>query len=356
MDPYLQQLIEMRTVSADYATNNKAVTFLATFFEERGMHVETFEFENYKSFVATTRKGNKTPKLMLAAHVDVVPGPDELFTLRLEDGKYYGRGVYDMKFSIACYMHVIDQLKDELDAYDFGIMITCDEEISGELGVKKIVEAGYIPEVCILPDGGQDWNIEKLAKGIMNCSVQVTGKAAHGSRPWEGDSATFKLVDILSEIKERFAGQGPLTDTVNIGILEGGTVVNQIPAFASASLDIRYILPESRDKHVSEISAIAEKHGGIFKLVASSSPVSIDMENPVVKALQGSIKKVTGVESEGVVSFGASDARYLAPKGTHCLLTHPAGGGQHADGEWIEQAGYDQFTDVLIDYIQTVAK
>lgn len=355
MDPYLQQLIAMRTVSDDRETNNTAVEFLEDFFKKHGMHIVSFEFEGRKAFIATTQEGNKTPKLMLGAHVDVVPGPDELFTLRLEDGKYYGRGVYDMKFSIACYMHVVELLKDELGSYDFGIMVTSDEEIGG-LGVEKLVEAGYIPEICILPDGGQDWNIEKLAKGIMSCRVEVTGKASHGSRPWEGDSATFKLIDILSEIKELFAGQGPLTDTLNIGMLEGGSVVNQLPAFASASLDIRYIKPESKDKHTSEITTIAEKHGGVFTLVASSPPIVIDMEHPVVKAFQESIKKVTGVQSEGTVSFGASDARYLAPSGTHCLLTHPAGGGQHADGEWIDQAGYDQFTDVLIDYIRTIAK
>jgi acetylornithine deacetylase/succinyl-diaminopimelate desuccinylase-like protein len=56
------------------------------------------------------------------------------------------------------------------------------------------------------------------------------------------------------------------------------------------------------------------------------------------------------------MSVGGSDARHLARVGVPAILTHPFGGAQHANEEWIDKQGVMQFRDVVADYLETVAK
>jgi len=345
----------MPTISTDQQANNRALDFLQRFFEEHGLHVVRCSFNGFGSIVATTVKDTKTPKVMLTAHLDVVPGPSELFELREADGKYYGRGVYDMKFAIASYMHVCDQLQDALSDYDFGIMITTDEELGGLDGAEKLIELGYRPSVCVLPDGGQNWQLETLAKGFVFGDIEITGQTAHGSRPWEGDSATFRLTEALHELIQLFHGQAFETNSLNISMVHGGEAINQIPGTAQASLDIRYLTLKDYQAITEQLQQISAKHGAVYREKLRGAPGATDLQHPLVKPFVESITHITGREVSGTLSVGSSDARFFAEANIPCILTHPDGGGQHADDEWIDKTGFLQFGDVLVDYLQKVA-
>jgi succinyl-diaminopimelate desuccinylase len=357
MENYLKHLISMPTVSSDKAANTKALDYLQDFFEGRGLHIMRYAFSGSSSLVATTKKDSKTPKVMLVAHMDVVPGPDELFTLREDDTKFFGRGVFDMKFAIASYMQVVDTLNDNLDSYDIGIMVTTDEELGGLEGTKRLVDMGYKPEVCILPDGAQDWQIETFAKGFLYGNISVEGTTAHGSRPWEGDSATFKLVDLLGEIKTYFADQTLNTNTLNIGIISGGEAKNQIPAHASAALDIRFLSEADRAKIVTIIESLCQKYNATYsEEPLEGHPCINELDHPLIEPFTESITKITGQEVSGTISFGSSDARFFAGIGVPSIISRPHGGGQHSADEWIDKQGCLQYPEVLVDYLQKVAR
>ena len=40
-------------------------------------------------------------------------------------------------------------------------------------------------------DGGDNWQLEEVAKGAWRARVSTSGVAVHGSRPWTGRSASF---------------------------------------------------------------------------------------------------------------------------------------------------------------------
>jgi succinyl-diaminopimelate desuccinylase len=294
---------------------------------------------------------------MLTAHLDVVPGADELFTVREEDGKFFGRGVFDMKLAIASYMTIVDALGDDLHNYDIGIMITTDEEIGGLEGAKRLVDIGYRPAICFLPDGAQDWQIETFAKGFCYGRVSVKGTTAHGSRPWEGDSATFKLIDLLGELKAYFADQTLNTSTLNIGTISGGVAKNQIPAHASATIDIRFISEEDHAEIIDMIESLCQKYDATFlEEPLEGHPCVNELTHPLIKPYVESVKKITGEEASGTISFGASDARFFAGVGISSIISRPHGGGQHAATEWIDKQGCLQYPEVLMDYLQKVAR
>jgi len=355
-DPYLQKLISFHSVTSDRAGNNQALEFLSDFLQKRGFHIAAYEFNGVRSFVATTIQKSKTPKVMLGAHIDVVPGHDELFELREDDDNYYGRGVYDMKFAIACYMHVIDSIKDDLSTYDLGVMVTSDEEIGGQNGMERLVELGYKPGVCILPDGGQNWNIETLAKGMFASHIRIKGKTAHGSRPWEGDNPVYPMMSMLQEIHAQFEGQRFDTNSFNVGMIKAGETHNQVPPEVEVKLDMRYLSMDDYHSLKKMVLSLCAKYNAEFLDEVNGLPTVNDLNNPMIKPFIESVQKITGYTPSGSMSIGASDARFLGAVGVPCILTHPEGDLQHADDEWISKKGYAQFIEVIKDYINKIAK
>jgi succinyl-diaminopimelate desuccinylase len=356
MDTLLEKLVSIRSVCGDNDAGKEIIDFTTSFLEARGLKVERFINHGFHSLYASPT-GNKTPKVLLAAHLDVAPAPQELFHLRLKDGNYYGRGVFDMKYAAATYLHIIDDIQNSLNDYDIGIMFTTDEEAYGPYGTGMLVAKGYIPKVCILPDCGENWEIEEFAKGRWFIEITATGISAHGSRPWEGDSAILKLTQLLNEIATLFAnGQKPDTDTINIGIIQGGQLINQIADEASAKVDIRTISNESFATKKAAIQEICQRYNAKITLIADESgPLITDLSNPYIQAYTSLVKKEIGVTPRPIRSLGASDARFFGPLGVPCILSSPPGGLRHNDKEWLEEAGYKQFQRVVRKYLDTIA-
>jgi len=352
----LQTLIAFPSVTGEYTANNQGLEYIDTFLSERGMHVERFEFNGFESLVATTQR-TKTPAVMLQAHLDVAPAPERLFTLRDDHEKLYGRGVFDMKFAITAYLQMVDDIKDRLHDYDFGIMITCDEEIGGFDGVYKLVEAGYVPKkVCILPDGGDNWAIETFAKGIWFGQITMPGTSAHGSRPWEGESALEKLIALLEELKKLVPNQGRETNTMTIGTLHAGKIVNQIPDEAIAEVDFRTMTLAEHTRLKAAAAKLCAEHGATIAFSAEGIPCINDITNPYIKRFADIIEQVIGHPGGTTMSFAGSDARHFSAVGVPCVIVRPDGGSHHGDGEWLSREGLFQLRTILCQYIDDMAR
>jgi succinyl-diaminopimelate desuccinylase len=353
----LKTLIAMPTVTQDTAENEKALDYVQEFLAERGMRCERFVNDGYGSLVATTRP-TKTPRVMLVGHIDVVPGPEDLFTMREESDKIVGRGAYDMKSAIAAYMLTVDQLRDQLEDYDFGIMLTTDEE-TRDLGVKHLLHEGYYPkEAAVLFDGAREWQLEKAAKGALYLYITIKDKTGHGSRPWQVNSTSIRMVKLLAEIEQLFPNVSPDTNTLNISAIMAGAIgeaCNQIPAVTRAGLDIRTLDQGERDRIVTEIGELCSKYDAECEVFAEFPPLTHNMNDPHMEAFAASVEKITGIKSEGVTSNGASDAAHFLARGISCMVTWPTGGGHHSDNEWIDTEALQDITPILLDYLRNVA-
>src|SRR5665647_2540365 len=200
----LSDLVAFQTVDGYPAQKMACFDYIEERLERAGLAVTRQQHGQEPSIVAMTQ-ATKTPKVLLTAHLDVVPGKTGLFHLSEDNGRLYGRGVYDMKFAAACFIELVDSLAEDLSDYDFGVMFTSDEEIGGENGVGQLVEQGYRADVCILPDAGEDWKIESTCNGGWFVKLAAKGEPAHGSRPWEGNNAIDNMLAVSQEIKQLFA-------------------------------------------------------------------------------------------------------------------------------------------------------
>ncbi len=357
MEDILAKLVSFHTTEDDPQAMHQALDYIADFLAKRGMTIERYDSNGYESMVATIRPGQKTPAVMLAAHLDVVPAADELFVMRRDGGKLYGRGVLDMKFAVAAYMQLVDDLQDRLEDYDFAIMITGDEEMGGLDGTAALLKEGYLPKVAILPDGGDNWQIQTLSKGFIYGKIRAFGKAAHGSRTWLGDNAIIKLMDILAEMRKLFEEPARMeVSTLNIGQFHGGEATNQVAADAEAAIDCRFINNEEKAKALEAINAICAKTDAEFDLLLNGAEHRTDLADPLVEPLARHIEAVTGTHVTGWSTPASSDARYFADHGIPCLSVYPIGGGHHGPEEWLDAQAFEQYKVVLQRYLDEIAK
>lgn len=352
----LQKLISFPTVTGDVETNAIALKYIGSYLRKRGMHIKNFEHNGYCSLIATTIKNQKKPRVILYCHIDVVPAHKRMWTLQKRDGKFFGRGVFDMKFALAAYMVLVDEIRVNLRAYNFGIMVVTDEETGGGLGTYNLVKAGYVPKVCVMPDGGENWQIESYAKGVWHFQVETWGESSHGSRPWQGKNAISRMIAILHEIETLFMyGQRPDTITLNIGFIKGGEAINQVPDYAQAGLDIRYLTDEECTAIKAKVKSICLRRGAKLTPVEDGTISYTDINNPYVQAYITSAKNISGIVLKPCKSHGSSDARYFTQVNVPCIISSPAGGDRHSNHEWIDIDGIDKFKNIVHDYLQKMS-
>lgn len=340
--------LRKRTSSQESA---ESIEMIAAELKKYGLSVTMFEQEGYKSVIATTRR-TRRPHIMLQAHIDVISANSpELRQLRLADGKYMGRGVYDMKFAIACYMQFVRTHRKQLHRMDFGIMITSDEEVGGFHGAKPLAEQGWGGDIMINPDGGNDWRVESQAKGIWMADIVATGKSAHGSRPWEGDSAVDHLIPALNEIMQLFDNRNKLAPTCNIGKLSAGEAFNQVAGSGHAVLDIRSFSEADVEALELRMQRIAKRHKVACTIEKLGPPVTIDEESPLVRSFAAHVAAVTGKPCRFTVSYGATDSRWFDDPAIQNIVVRPHGGGSHGDDEWMSAEDLAKFYLLIESFV-----
>ncbi len=348
MEENLKKLISFKTVSKDKKENKKALEWIKSQIED--MPVEEVSYDGYPVLVV----GPKNPKLCLQAHVDVVPAENDLFKPKIEDGKLIGRGAYDMKFAIACYLNLLETIKNK----DVGILITSDEELGGFNGVGAALKDGYKPEYCFLPDGGDGWSFDEKVKGVLHLDVLASGSPGHASRPWEGDSALLKLVNFLKQLESHFSNQAYSTETfdstLNIGKVDGGKATNQIAASAKAQIDIRFPDREERKKIINLLERMEKNYEGInLKEVVSGACFQCDLKHEFCKTFTEEAEK-RGKTVTSQLAHGSSDARFFAQKEIPTMMIKPKGGGSHSSEEWIDLKDLKDYSSVLKSFIEKV--
>lgn len=350
----LQKLVSFQTEAENLAEKSSCFEMLTTELLGKKLYLKEYTSDGSPAVVFTTTP-TRSPKLLLVAHLDVVPASPKQYALKEKQGKLYGRGVYDMKFAAACYLKLVEELQSELDKYDFGIMFTSDEEVGGD-GIKNLLEAGYSADVCLLPDGGDNWKIESGSNGLWITKLISNGKSAHGSRPWEGDCAINRLMDVLSEVRDLFGALNHNKSSLTISQISGGTAVNQVADYAEATLDMRFVNQNDYEKQRKALEKIALHHKLDIQDLAQIDFFETDLTNPYIKSFLEIAGKIRGEAIHSTRSLGASDAHYFAKRGIPTILIRPDGGGPHSDEEWIDKAGLEEFYKVLKAFVVKVAK
>ena len=359
IEEILAKLVSFKSVTSNKEENSRLLDWVESEVKKY-FHIERFESNGHHSLIATTHK-TKTPKIFLYCHVDVVPGSDACFTMRIEGEKLIGRGVMDMKFALASYLRFIEEMGESVKDLDIGLMLVSDEETGGHDGAKELVAKGYVPEVLLMPDGGFDWKIENKAKGMYLFTAHAEGKPAHSSRPWLGVDATDIIMAFINDLKAQFV-QEPCGDddhwhnTMMVQHLESGAPYTSVPDSADAHIGVRFIPSYSQHEMEALVQRVADRHPRITTCTKVLEPAFLaNVDHPAVTAWQ-SIVKEHGHTASFTHAHGASDGRFFSDTTASVIITAPVCGEYHTEEEWIDRTSLAEFYEVMKQWVLETAK
>jgi acetylornithine deacetylase/succinyl-diaminopimelate desuccinylase-like protein len=357
----LKRLVSYKTLSADHATNLLALRWFYNQVKALPVHAKFYSLGGFPSLLITTRK-TRQPKILLAAHMDVVNASPEMFRLQQKGTKLFGRGTFDMKFAAASYLATLKDLGPRLKDYDLGVLLTTDEEIGGEHGVKALLQKGLRCEFCVIPDGGSNWSIEQGAKGAIQMRVESVGKSAHGSRIWQGKNAIDQLIKFLDQIRALFPSEPcGMPDhwhhTFNLGQISGGMAANSIPDYAEAKINIRLTEKTSIAQMLRRLREIKRNYPQIkLTVLSATAPYRILDKAPLFRKFVSVLEQNRHRKAVFTRSHGACDARYFLMHDIPVVSLRPVGGGHHSEEEWIDLKSLEQFGTVLKQFLLENAK
>lgn len=360
----LTRYVSMPTVPTDIAACSAAIKGLATELGELGMTTH-IDGPIHPWLIATTTPDGmerKHVKVLFGIHFDVVPPENEgQLALRATSDKLFGRGVYDMKFAAACVKEMIASFaaKSTLQDYDFGVLITTDEEKGGYDGTLHFLQQGWRCDIAIIPDSGYDWSVEARAKGITYVYLSALGRAAHSSRPWLGDNPISRLAPAIDSITKHFANDDPQGVVVSVNSLEssnsGVNQTTQIASWAKAGISVRAFTTGEIEESVQYIREVAKTHNVMMQTTLQEPPVHLLRDYPLVQQFMAVARDVRGAEIKLTDSMAASDARHFAKYDIPTVLMYPNGGDHHGPQEWIARHDLYTYYRLCKTFIERVA-
>ncbi|MEZ5757181.1 MAG: M20/M25/M40 family metallo-hydrolase [Emcibacteraceae bacterium] len=295
--------------------------------------------------------------LIFLGHLDVVDNPDlSSYTPKVIGNTLHGRGISDMKAATAGMIQLFLDNSQNPQFENYALVMTTDEQIGGFNGTAHLIEDyGLKAKVVFNPDGGHPLNPSISEKGILQIKLTATGKAAHGSRPWEGMSAIDLLNDDIERVKQQFSygdidHQGNIT--FNLGTIKGGEATNAVPAMAEATIDLRY--PPTLTVSVIEEKIRNALKNSKLEIINSADPVSIEPDDEALLDLMRALLKQGRIPSL-MHETGGCDARWFTPQGSSILLMRLEGTGGLIDDEYVTITGLSNYYLVMENFLDEIA-
>lgn len=336
--------------------------FCARWLAARGVEVHRLESRlGRPSIVGIARGSGDGRSIMLNGHYDTVTlagyGGDPLAP-RIEDGKLFGRGAFDMKGGLAAAMAVTARAAALDLRGDVLVACVADEEHSSsgteEVLARFTADAGIVTEPSHL-------ELTLAHKGFVWFDVVIEGRAAHGSRPDLGIDAIAKAGYFLVAVDERGerlrqGKQHPVLGpgTVHASMIRGGEEASSYPSECRITIERRTIPGETGDTVEAELAAMLD---GLTSTVPDfrcrlergleRPPFEADRDHPIVTTLSRHattiLGKTPGVRGEPFWT----DCALMQAAGIPVLMFGADGGGAHAATEWTTIESVRALTAIL---------
>ncbi len=241
----IREFVEIESPSDNKAAADRMGMFLAERFKALGGTVRLHRAEKYGDHLQVnfgSRNGGKP--VLLLGHFDTVYPMGTLETMLCGQAgdRLHGPGVLDMKSGVALMWYAIQGLQKwhgELPR-PITVFLVSDEEVGSESS-RKVTESLARESAAVLvlePAAGLQGSVKTARKGCGDYLLKVKGVAAHaGLDPGKGHSAILEMahqviaISKLADLKQGLS--------INVGVIQGGTRTNVIPAEASAEIDVR---------------------------------------------------------------------------------------------------------------------
>lgn len=349
-------------VAADAARNSGAKVTQLDF---KGDHAK-WDYQVGNIYVEWTF-GNPEKHISYIGHLDVVPPGDrqkwseDPYSGKIENGYLYGRGVTDMKGSVAAFISSIEESLEELKKHGnikVSMILTTDEEWAAVNGTKKVLDwmkaRGEKVDAFIVGEpSSQDAlgsHIKVGRRGSLVGTLTARGVQGHAAYQelFENPNRALTLAAAILNSQKFSDGNAnfPNTNFETIALKSGDFNASAIvPGEAVMMWNIRFTpdhTPETLEKWVKDTLANppewAKQHPDFallkhIEVKANKDTASIPYYSApgnLASSAQDAVKSVLGADAKLDGSGGTTDGRFAAqayPKAEIIELGLPERGG-----------------------------
>ncbi|ONI47983.1 hypothetical protein AN644_03170 [Candidatus Epulonipiscium fishelsonii] len=299
--------------------------------------VQIYENEvNGPFLIAKLLTENSNFNLLLDGHVDVVSpeGVQNPFEGIIKDDILFGRGACDMKGGCASLISAFIKASHlENQHGNIYLVLTMDEEFSSQQ-VINILSKKYIPtcDFALIAEP-TELQIITAHKGNAWVDVEFIGKTAHASAPEKGINAIVMASDFINELTtnlitsyENKIDETYGVPTLNIGVINGGTSPNVVPATCNVRLDHRYFPGDSINTFINDLNKILSKYPDTaYKLnvIGDWASMVVERDNEILLKIKNTLDKTLCKENNLTVGTFWGEGGFIQAYGTPTVYYGP---------------------------------
>jgi glutamate carboxypeptidase len=307
--------------------------------------------------------GRPTGQIMVLGHLDTVYPLGTLPTMpfRVEGGRAFGPGTFDMKAGLVLALSAVDALQVlRLRPKKRLVFFWNSDEEIGSYSSRAWIEreARRSDAVLVLePAAGPEGRLKTGRKGTGTAEIIVTGRSAHaGLDPGAGINAVLELALQIARLKDLNNARRGIA--VQATVIAGGTVSNVVPHHARAELDIRFTHVADAPKIERQLRALrpilpgarVEVRGGINRPPLERTPAVAALFHHAQKLM-----RELGRTLEETSVGGGSDGNFTAALGVPTLDGLGAiGNGAHSAVEHVIIGSLPERAAVLAGLLATL--
>lgn len=300
--------------------------------------------------------------LMFSGHLDVV-GVEGMvhapFSGEERDGRLFARGAADMKGGVAAMCAGAWRAARTGLAGEVLVALTADEEYESA-GTRAMLERGERADAAIV---GEPTRLEIMPahRGFVWIEVEVSGRAAHGSRWDVGIDAIRHAGLLLAELDRLDAEEltrrtHPLLGRASLhaSTIAGGVGMSTYPDRCELRLERRTLPGERAEDVLAEVQracALVRARRPSFaaevRVIMAQGPSDVPVEAPIVRELEGALRaRGEPVRVSGMSAW--TDAALLNAAGVPAICFGPGDISlAHAAEEYIPLDEIDRAASVL---------
>jgi len=343
----LKLLVETESPSHDKAAVNRVGAIVVEEMRKLGGQVEIIPNAETGDHILS-KWGRGKDGILLLCHMDTVfpLGTIQKTPYREEGDKIFGPGTLDMKAGIVIVLAAIEAAQKQRLNRPVTLLCTSDEEIGSHTSRKHIERLAKESALVLVMEGALlDGSLKTWRKGVGGFWVTTHGRAAHSG----GDHQAGR--NAIEEMAHQIITIQKLTDyskhtTVNVGVIQGGTVSNVVPEETTIEVDVRVMQPGEWERIETEMNNLKPVLDGTSIKVTGGlnrPPMPFDETMQATFEKARSIAAKIGMNLTAGGTGGASDGNFVAPLGIPVLDGMGAvGEGYHSEREYIFAASMEQ--------------
>lgn len=289
------------------------------------LELERISADEYGDHVLIRAFPGDSKTTLLLGHTDTVHpvGTKELNPTRIEEGRMYGCGVFDMKSGIVLMLEALRffSASGTRPLRPVTILLSCDEEIGSFSGRELVEREARLAKACLVFEPSANGRVKTGRKGTGLFTVKAWGVPAHaGLEPEKGANAIAELARQIERIHA--IGDPSAGTTVNVCTMHGGTTTNVIPEHAECSVDVRFTSMAESERIAREITGL-QTYDERVKLLVTGGVNRPPLERTSEVASLFETARAIGAEFDYELGEtqvgGASDGNFVAALGVPVL-------------------------------------